>query len=156
MHRSFILLVTFLFLINSPSANKPAFAADGAIEFSITVSGTILLGVSYRLYIDNDSSVRMGSYVGVQGKPYGFHASFIQNLSHSEHWPPYVGLGGDLMLAKDKQKYRMLYFVRGVAGLTYQPNNTSAWNSELWIAFFPHKLKVAPIGLSFGYLNTFD
>ena len=156
MQRSCIFLIILFFLLNSPPGNKPAFAADGAIEFLITVSGTVLLGVSYRLYIDKNSSIRMGSYIGMQGKPYGIHAGFIQNLAHSEHWPPCVGLGGDLMLAKDTQKYKMLYFVRGVAGFAYRPDNTSAWNSELWIAFFPQKAKVAPIRLSFGYLNTFD
>jgi len=136
------------------SITPPSFAADGAVEVSITLSGTILFGLGYRLYIDDDSSVRMGGYFGFQGKPYGFHLGYIQDLSHSQKWPPYAGLGGDLMMARDKGSYKFAYFVRGVAGIAYKPHQNCAWNSELWVAFFPKNRRLAPIGLSFGYLDT--
>jgi hypothetical protein len=150
----FMALIVCYCLTSSPFKIGTAFATDNAIEISITLSGTILIGVGYRWLINSDSSVRLGSYLGYAGKPYGFHAGFMQNFSHSKNWLPYLGLGGDLMLARDKDHYKMLYFVRNVAGIAYKPNDHSAYNSELWVAFFPKKQRIAPIGLSFGIMTS--
>jgi len=108
------------------------------------------------LHLDNDSSVRLGGYFGYGGKPYGFQAAFVQTISPEKNWSPYLGLGGDVMFALDKDRYKMVYFLKGVTGFAYQPNDINAWNSELWVAFFPVGLRVAPIGLSFGYLNSLE
>ena len=155
MHRSILTIFIFCFVLTSIASNHTdALAADRAVEISITLSGTILLGIGCRFNIDDDSSIRLGSYISYGGILYGFHTGFVQTFLPEKNWSPYVGLGGDAMLAREQNRYKMVYFLKGVTGFAYFPNNVSAWDSELWVAFFPMRLRVAPIGLSFGYLNT--
>ena len=132
---------------------KNSSAADGALELSVTLSGTVLIGGGYRYILDNDTSIRIGAYIGHQFKPLGIYTTLIQNLSKDDKWFPYVGIGGDVMLAKDKERLKKVFFIRAVGGYAYRPNPDIVWSSELWLAFFPKKQRIAPIGISMSLLN---
>lgn len=130
------------------------FGRRNGFEFSLTFSGKILIGINYRYYIDNNTMIRTGTYMGSAGSPVGMHVCLVQDLAPTKKWAPYFGLGFDALSTRVNGKRSVLPFVRSVAGVSYQPRINLAQQSELWVAFFPQKLQIRPIGINIVHFNS--
>ncbi len=145
-----MMLILLIFSITAAPSSKK----KNGFEFSLTFSGKILLGINYRYYIDNNTMLRAGTYSAYTSSPIGVNLCLVQDFAPTKKWAPYFGLGFDALSTKVKGKRRILPFVRSVAGVSYQPRINLAQQSELWIAFFPQKLQIHPIGISFVHFNS--
>jgi hypothetical protein len=148
---SSFLVIAFLFHFNP---TKDCWAAGDGIEASITLSGTILLGVGYYHQFDNSSVVRLGACSGFRGFPIGINFGLVGRLAPDDCWSPTIGLGGDALLAKSNNQLRLLPYVRSTVGFDYQPHPNLSHHAELWIAYFVRQHRLAPIGLNFSHRNS--
>ena len=143
------LILLFFFVSATPASGK-----KNGMEFSLTFSGKILLGIHYRYYIDANTMLRTGTYMGYTGSPVGINLCLVQNFAPAKKWAPYFGLGFDALSTKVNGKRSVLPFIRSVAGVSYQPRINLAQQSELWIAFFPQKLQIRPVGINIVHFNS--
>lgn len=148
-----IVLTSFILFVFSVSSLL-GFGKRNGLEFILTFSGKILIGINYRYYIDNNTMLRAGTYMGSTGSPVGMHVCLVQDFAPAKKWAPYFGLGFDALSTKVNGKRSVLPFIRSVAGVSYQPRINLAQQSELWIAFFPQKLQIRPVGINIVHFNS--
>lgn len=130
---------------------SPVLLADG-LEFRLTVSGKILLGLAYRHQIDANTAVRLGSYLGLSGAPVGFHLGMVQDISPIHRWTPFFELGADMLIFHQQDKIAQKIYPSSSVGFTYCPSSNLKHSAELWIGYFSGHIR--PVGLSYVHFNS--
>lgn len=147
MTRHHTLLFVLLFGLFTSSS-----AICNGLEFKITVSGKLLLGIAYRHQIDANTAIRLGAHMGVGGAPVGFQASIAQDLAPASQWTPAFGVGMEAILFKKGESFSWSLFPSATGGVSYCPQPTVRHSSEIWIGWLDRK--PVPMGLSYIYLTT--
>ncbi len=127
----------------------PAFC--NGLEFRITFSGRLLLGVAYRHQIDPNTAIRFGSYMGISGAPVGLQLGFVQDLNPSNKWTPIFGLGMETIIYKKNEAFARRIYPSAVIGLSYCPQINQRHSGELWMGWLANSLK--PLGLNYLYFT---
>jgi len=131
----------------------PAKGQNRAVEASLTLSGHLIWGVAYRHAFEKGSAVRAGMQVCLPYfKPVGVHIDWLAGSRFNRKNSFYGGVGFNLLVAKDKGKWKSLPFFKGILGYQRRFRDRDAGYFEIWPAYFPMQGRVAPlIGLNFGY-----
>ncbi len=131
-----------------------SFAQDHFIESSLTLSGHIICGISYRYQIADHFAIRSGVQIGVPYlKPVGVHVDGLYMKRNARKNSVYAGLGFNLLVAKDERRgWVSLPICKGTLGYQHLFDAENAGYLEIWPAYFPIQKKAVPlIGLNFGY-----
>jgi len=124
------------------------------LEFRLTLSGKILLGLAYRFQIDSNTAVRVGSYLGVTGAPVGLHFGMVQDITPSKVWTPFFELGADMIFYKSDGKITRKIYPSSNVGLTYCPQTHLKHSVELWLGYLGGG--VQPVGLRYVHYNSIN
>ena len=143
-HRSGI-AATLIFLLFS----IPAFC--NGLEFKLTLSGKLLLGVAYRHQIDPNTAIRLGSYMGVAGAPVGLQLGIVQDFIPAKEWTPTFGISVDAIIYKKGDAFSRLVYPSAVCGISFSPEPNLRHSGELWIGWVNQTPQ--PMGLSYIYLS---
>lgn len=127
-------------------------AGVSGLEFRLTLSGKLLLGIGYRYQIDANTAVRLGAYSAVTGTPVGFYMGFAQDIAPSKQWTPFFQAGFDVLYYK-KETIRSRVSPSAVLGFTYCPQTHIRHSAELWLSAFSSRIR--PMGLSYVLFNSF-
>ncbi len=138
-------LIFLIFLL------APISGFTNGLEFRITLSGKILLGIGYRYQFDDNTAARLGAYMGVSGAPVGFHAGLVQDMTPSKQWSPFFELGADMLLYKKDGRFSQLVMPSAQLGLAYSTPSGLKHNAEVWLAFAAGQVR--PMGLSYVHFN---
>ena len=122
------------------------------LEFRVTLSGKLLLGIAYRYQIDANTAIRTGAYTGFSGAPVGFHLGMVQDISPSKEWTPFFEVSGDMIFFKKNDKIVHKLYPSGSVGLTYCPTTTLKHSAELWLGWLSGSLN--PVGLRYVHYNS--
>ncbi len=136
-----------------------AHAASHGFEASVTLSGSILLGIGYYHQLDDNFVLKYGACIGHLGLPVGVNIGVAQNFPTKQSWSPYAGLGGDILFARmgnSSKKLHALPFIRSTMGIAYQPHLNLSHHAELWVAYFIKQKRLAPIGINFLHRNAMN
>jgi len=143
-----ILCAIFIALFFSSSAYS------NGIEFKLTLSGKLMLGVAYRHQIDANTALRLGSYMGVAGAPVGLQLGVVQDLDPATKWTPTFGVGLDAIIYKNEERFSRRIYPSAVVGFSYCPQVNLRHSGELWLGWIANSLK--PIGLNYLYFTKID
>lgn len=124
------------------------------LEFRVTLSGKLLLGLGYRYQIDTNTAVRIGGFMGVAGAPVGFHIGMLQDISPSKRWTPFFELGADMLLLKKQERITPRVLPSANLGISYCAQTHLRHNAEVWLAYMG--AQVRPMGLSYVHFNPVD
>lgn len=127
-------------------------AVSHGLEFRVTLSGKLLLGLAYRHQIDPNTAIRLGSYVGISGAPVGFHVGMVQDLTPSKSWRPFFEIGADMLLVNSREKIARRIYPSGSLGLAYCPQPHLKHSGELWLGWLSRQVR--PMGLSYVHFNS--
>ena len=151
--------IFFAVLLILVGGHFSARAQEQRIDFSVTLSGTILWGIDYRYAFDAHSAPRAGFYLGIEKWHFvpGIHANYQYTFFPERKLSPYVGVGPDLMITTDpKRGWVHLTLLKFPVGGVYHANSRHSFGLELWPAYFAAKRKLVPlIGLSGIYSRKF-
>jgi len=126
-------------------------ATAGGLEFRITFSGKVLLGLAYRHQFDPNTAWRLGAFIGMTGAPVGLHTSLVQDVAPLEPWTPVFSLGVDAVFLRH-QRLTPQFYPSATAGLTYCPAAHLKHSVELWLGWLSGDIH--PIGLSYIHFNS--
>ena len=126
---------------------------SNGLEFRLTLSGKLLIGIAYRHQIDTNTAVRLGSYIGLAGAPVGLHLGMMQDIRTST-WTPFFELGADMLFYKQNDKIGNKIFPSGSVGLSYCTANNLKHSGELGLWWTSGQLN--PVGLSYVHYNTIN
>jgi hypothetical protein len=129
-----------------------ASAGVSGLEFRVTLSGKLLLGIGFRHQIDDNTALRLGAYTGVAGAPVGFFLGLAQDLSPSKLWTPFFQAGLDVLYYK-KETIQRRISPGAALGFSYCPQTHIRHSGELWLSSFSKKMR--PMGLSYVLFNSF-
>lgn len=155
--RRVLLLSLFIAIISCLCAT--AYATSHGIEASVTLSGSILMGIGYYHQLDDHLILKYGACIGHTGLPVGLNIGLALNFPTKQSWSPYAGLGGDILFARmgnSSKKLRALPFIRSTMGMAYQPHLNLSHHAELWVAYFVKQKRLAPIGINFLHRNAMN
>lgn len=124
------------------------------IEFQLTLSGKLMLGVAYRHQIDANTALRLGSFMGVAGAPVGFQFEIVQDLNPAKKWTPIFGVGVDAIVFKKEEKFSRRIYPGAVVGFSYCPQVNLRHSGELWLGWIANSLQ--PVGLNYLYFTKID
>lgn len=124
------------------------------LEFRITISGKLMLGLAYRLQLDDNTAVRLGSYLGISGSPVGMHLGLVQDTSPINDWTPFFEIGADMLIFKADEKIARKIYPSGTVGFCYCPQQGLRHSAELWLGYLSHDVR--PIGLNYVHFNSVD
>ena len=124
------------------------------LEFRLTLSGKILLGLAYRHQLDANTAIRIGSYVGLAGSPVGLHCGAVQDITPSKDWTPFFEIGGEMLFFKTKGKIAHKIYPSGNIGLTYCPQIQLKHSFELWLGWLTAGIR--PMGLGYVHYNSIN
>jgi|GEM_PF-5531849 hypothetical protein len=145
----FLLIAGSLFLghISLPGAQT--------LEAGLTFSGHLMLNAGYTRTLSGNRSVRFQVLLAVPYlKPAGIGVDLLWFPKREKKSQVYGGLGANLLVARDKGRWKSLPFLKAVAGFDRKAEKNSAF-LELWPAFFPVQKKILPlVGLSLGIRHT--
>ncbi|NOZ56757.1 MAG: hypothetical protein GXO73_08235 [Calditrichaeota bacterium] len=121
---------------------------DRVLEFRLTLSGHVLLGVGVRQQIQGQNWADAGVYVGLADTwNFGLHAGAVRLVASSADGTGALSLGYDQMFALDPGAgWRTLPLIRGTAGYYFGVSNRLL-GPEVWVAYFLRQHKLAPIGI---------
>ncbi|RPH94049.1 MAG: hypothetical protein EHM72_15870 [Calditrichaeota bacterium] len=136
-------------LLLAPS--QAAWSGINGLEFRLTFSGRLLLGIGYRHQIDNNTAIRLGSYAGISGTPVGFYGAIAQDITPQSSWTPYFQIGFDAVYFK-KSTIRHRVYPSAACGFSYSPHIKIKHSSEVWLALFSSKLRL--MGITYALFNT--
>lgn len=136
----------------------PARGQDRSLETSLTLSGHLIWGVAYRYTTVTGSAVRAGMQVCVPHfKPVGAHIDWLYGSRSDRKNALYGGAGFNLLVARDRGKWKSLVFFKGILGYQRRFRSRDAGYLEIWPAYFPAQGRFAPlIGLNFGYAGKLE
>lgn len=140
-----IILVLFL-------ASSTLFA--NGLEFRITVSGKLMLGIAYRHQIDPNTAIRLGSYLGISGAPVGLHLGMVQDTSPVNEWTPFFEIGTDMLLFKQRGGISQKFYPSGTVGFSYCPTPGLKHSAELWLGYLSREIR--PVGLNYVHFNSVE
>jgi hypothetical protein len=140
--------ITFTLLLASS-----ALFANG-LEFRITISGKLMLGIAYRHQIDSNTAVRLGSYLGISGAPVGLHLGMVQDTSPINAWTPFFEIGADMLLFSSGQKITKKIYPSSTVGFNYSPKPGLKHSAELWLGYLSGEVR--PVGLNYVHFNAVD
>jgi len=152
-----LILVSVLFVLLLQIGGASLRAAENKthqINFSLTLSGHILLGIGYCYLWNEHHAVQTIFYiVPEKGLPYGITGGYNYFWGDNK-WRP--NLGAEFMVLAsppDPEKRKFLPMIKLVPGIRYDFNNEQNLNSRLWIAYLlkSNRVKIAPIGIEFIY-----
>ena len=143
-YNSAIYLALFLSLLATQ-------AYCNGLEFRITFSGRLLLGVAYRHQINPNTAIRVGSYMGVSGAPVGLHLGIVQDISSSKEWTPIFGIGMETIIYKKNNDFARRIYPSAVVGFSYCPQTNLRHSGELWVGWIAHSPR--PIGMNYLYFT---
>jgi len=124
------------------------------LEFKLTLSGKLLLGVAYRHQIDANTAIRLGSFMGVAGAPVGLQLGVVQDFDPTKKWTPTFGVGFDAIIYKKEEKFARRIYPSAVFGFSYCPKINLRHSGELWLGWIAHSLQ--PVGLNYLYFTKID
>ena len=147
--RSKLFLALTLALILAEKSN----AQDShQVNFSITLSGHILVGVGYTYSFDRNWQAGATAFIAPEkGLPFAFNLGGGY-LSNGPHWK--ARWWGEFMLIAsppdpDKRKY--LPLINFVPAVVYFDGGQNEYSAEVWLSFLPIQKKFAPTGLEIQY-----
>jgi hypothetical protein len=143
--KNIILFLSFL-------ASQTALAHG--LEFRLTLSGKILIGLAYRYQIDANTAIRVGSFMGLAGSPVGLQCGAVQDITPSKEWTPFFEIGGDMLFLKTKGKITYKVYPSGSIGLTYCPQSQLKHSVELWMFWLADEIR--PVGLRYVHYNSIN
>ena len=129
-------------------------ASCNGIEFKLTLSGKLMLGVAYRHQIDANTAVRLGSFMGVAGAPVGLQIGVVQDFDPAKKWTPIFGVGLDAIIYKKEEKFSRRIYPSAAAGFSYCPRVNVRHSGELWLGWIRNSLR--PVGLNYLYFTNID
>ncbi len=140
--------VTAVLLLVLVCAGSALAGGDRVVEFRLTLSGHVLVGVGVRQQIQGQNWADAGAYVGLADTwNFGLHVGAVRLVASSSNGTGALSLGYDQMFALDPDAgWRTLPLIRGTAGY-YFGLNTRLLGPELWVAYFLRQHKLAPIGI---------
>lgn len=147
MKKSIISIFILLFLSTSP-------ACSNGIELSVTFTGKLFLGLGYRLNIDSNTALRLAVSAAVNGAPVVINSALLQDVSPSDSWTPYFGVGADAIFFKRNNNISQVIFPTGTVGFSYCPKNIMRHNAELDLALFTRNYTFKPISIKYIYYNS--
>lgn len=121
------------------------------IEFKITVSGKLLLGIAYRHQLDSNTAIRIGSFMGIAGAPVGMQLGILQDFEPSKKWSPTFGVGIDAIIFKKGDEFARRVYPSALCGIALTPQKNEKHSAELWLGRPSHK--ILPMGMSYSYLT---
>ncbi len=133
-------------------------ASRGQLQFSITLSGHLMLGLGYCYFWNAHHAVQGAFYlVPERGLPYGIAGGYRFDCDEGE-WRPTIGAEAMVLASPpDPNQRKFLPMIKIEPGVIYQLASDHELQSRLWIAYFLKKTRarLAPIGLEFGYGKRF-
>ncbi len=124
------------------------------LEFRITISGKLMLGMAYRHQLDSNTAVRLGTYLGISGAPVGVHLGMVQDTSPINAWTPFFEIGADMLLFKSNEKIAKKIYPSSTVGFSYSPQPGLKHSAELWLGYLSQHVR--PVGLNFVHFNAVD
>ncbi|MBN1482421.1 hypothetical protein EH223_10310 [candidate division KSB1 bacterium] len=124
------------------------------LEFRLTLSGKVLLGIAYRHQFDTNTAIRLGGYLGLAGQPVGLHLGLLQDLTPSKEWTPFFELGGDMIFLKKGGTIAHKIYPSANIGVTYCPTSSLKHSGELWLGWLAREVR--PVGLSYVHFNSIN
>jgi len=124
------------------------------LEFRITISGKLMLGIAYRHQLDSNTAIRLGSYLGLSGAPVGLHAGIVQDTQPINDWTPFFEMGADMLLFKSNEKIANKIYPSSTIGFSYSPQPGLKHSAELWLGYLSHQVR--PVGLNYVHFNAVD
>jgi hypothetical protein len=137
-------LLLFMFL--------PTMLWANGLEFRLTLSGKVLLGIAYRHQLDDNTALRLGGYLGLTGAPVGLHVGMLQDTTPSKEWTPFFEIGGDMIFFKQQGVIAHKLYPSGSVGLSYSPSSTLKHSGELRLGWLAGELR--PVGLGYVHFNS--
>ncbi len=147
MRKFYFIFLTILIISTNLSAQS-------GIEFNITISGKILIGINHRISISEHHYVRYGVNMGYTGPPVGLNLGLFQEFNSDQTWRPYAGISVDALLPKMNGKRTIVPFLKAAGGVAYSPQENLAHQSEMWLAYFWKTNTFQPIGMSLTHFNS--
>lgn len=141
------ILVVFLYW-------QTAFASDnnGRVNFSVILSGHILLGIGYQHPVQDNGYLNANFYIAPEkGLPYALNGGYGL-MTRGERWRGNIGLEAMLIAsppAPDERKY--LPLINLLPGIRYVSANGHSGLAQLMVSWFPLQKKAAPTGLELRY-----
>ncbi len=149
----------FLSLFLALGTQFCARAQEHRIDFSLTLSGTLLYGIDYHYIWKDHSAWRAGVTLGIEHGHFvpGAHLIYQYTFLPDKSLSPYVGVGPHFMLTTDpKRGWVHLTLLKFPVGVRYRSNPKNSFGMELWPAYFAARHKLVPfIGLSGIYSRKF-
>lgn len=124
------------------------------LEFRLTLSGKVLLGIAYRHQFDTNTAIRLGGYLGLAGQPVGLHLGMLQDITPSKEWTPFFELGGDMIFLKQADAITHKVYPSATVGVAYCPTPSLKHTGELWLGRLARDVR--PIGLSYVHFNSIN
>lgn len=124
------------------------------LEFRLTLSGKVLLGIAYRHQFDTNTAIRLGAYLGLAGQPVGLHLGMLQDITPSKEWTPFFELGGDMIFYKQEDAIAHKIYPSASVGVTYCPTSSLKHSGELWLGWLAREVR--PVGLSYVHFNSMN
>lgn len=149
----FAIFVTFFFI------PREAFPQNSnQINFSLTLSGHILLGIGYSHEVaDHHLLQATFFFIPAKGFPFAVNGGYNYYFK-GDKWQPNLGLEAVLIVSPpDPKKRKYLPLLNFTPGIRFNFNETNFINSRLWLSYFPIKAKIkfAPTGIEFKYGRFF-
>jgi hypothetical protein len=146
------LAILMLLLWGNPfvAAAEPAHQ----VQFSVTLSGHLILGLGYTYYWNIHQGWQANLYlIPEKGLPFGIATGYNYIWGETK-WRP--NLTADFMVLAsppDPVQRKYLPMIKLVPGIQYDLGSDQNLNSRLWIAYFlgQKRVNIAPIGLEVMY-----
>ena len=90
------------------------------LEFRLTLSGKVLLGIAYRHQLDTNTALRLGGFLGITGAPVGMQVGMLQDITPSKAWTPFFEIGADVIFFKQQGSIAQKIYPSGSLGLSYR------------------------------------
>ena len=149
------LIVIILSLI-TVSNSRAASSSYNQINFSVTLSGHILIGIGYDYGIDTNNKIRATVWIAPEkGLPYAYSAGYAY-LFNDNRWQPELGLEYMVITSPPLEKGRKsISLINLTPAVNYRFDTPDILAARVWLSYLLQNKKIAPTGLEFRYGRTF-